>query len=370
MRHVGNVHPQTPVTARKRLQGNGVVEIAGVCRVDGDDCQRGQVEPTGRDRLVEFLRLAPGLVQGVGGEGVRQVELAEDRERVHPRLAPRTEHFHDHPFAVLRRRGEANHFEDHFVVAPGALGAGIAHGDGLGEERAVHGDVARRARLEIGAHELPGLALEDLEDFAARAFGAGPPPVQADQHHVAAGGVAGPLPRDVDVGRPGVWPGGGGPGRQFGRRPHEAEALGSPLEDADGLVWRCAGSADRRPGTAARLDQVVGPIDQRPAVDHPLHGRFQRIELVPGQAETQGDCPRLQRPIVRAAHQLQYRLFQGVVHNRISPTDSTDQNHHQEDRVCCTLSSTNTASGTSLAPGYSGCALIGQRPLRRRRVSR
>ena len=58
---------------------------------------------------------------------------------------------------------------------PRALGAGIAHGDRLGEERAVHVDVAHAAGLEIGAHELPGLAIEDFDDFAARAFTAAGP---------------------------------------------------------------------------------------------------------------------------------------------------------------------------------------------------
>ena len=66
--------------------------------------------------------------------------------------------------------------------------------------------------------------------------------MQLHQHHVAAGGVAGPLLRDVDV-RAGVSPAGrlrrGRAAVEF--RPDEAETLLRALEDADDLVLFPAG---------------------------------------------------------------------------------------------------------------------------------
>ena len=65
MRHVGDVHPQPPMSAVEPLERNRVVEVAGVDRIDRDDRQAGQVEPAGRNRLVELLRLPPGLFENV-----------------------------------------------------------------------------------------------------------------------------------------------------------------------------------------------------------------------------------------------------------------------------------------------------------------
>ena len=110
-----------------------------------------------------------GLVERVFGEMVGQVELADDRERIDARLAARAEHFGDHALAVVQRRGEADHLDDHFVVGLGVLRAGIADVDRPGEQRAVDLHVGRAGRLEIRADELVRLPLDDFDDFAARA---------------------------------------------------------------------------------------------------------------------------------------------------------------------------------------------------------
>ena len=123
VRNVGNVDAQPPMAVVELLQGNGVVKIAGVDRIDRDDRLAGQIEPA-FDRLVEAGRLLPGLVQGVLGEFFGQVELADDRERIDARLALRPQDFGDHSFAAMHGRGEADHFHDHFVVGPGVLAPG------------------------------------------------------------------------------------------------------------------------------------------------------------------------------------------------------------------------------------------------------
>ena len=123
VRHVGDVHAQPPVAVVEPLQRDRVVEVAGVDRVDRDDRLAGQVEPAVADRFVELLGLLAGLFEGVVGELVGQVELADDRQRVDARLAPRPEHLGDHAFAVVDVRGEADHLDDDLVVGLGALGA-------------------------------------------------------------------------------------------------------------------------------------------------------------------------------------------------------------------------------------------------------
>ena len=117
-----------------------------------------------------------------------------------PGRAARAEHLGYHAFAVMHGRGKADHFENHFVVGPRPLGAGIAHVDWLGKERAIDLNIGRAAGLEIGADELVGLAMDHLDDFAAWALTlACRPAVKLHQDHVARGGVAGPLLRDEDV---------------------------------------------------------------------------------------------------------------------------------------------------------------------------
>ena len=78
------------------------------------------------------------------------------------------------PFAVVQRRGKADHLDDHFVVGLGVLRAGIADVDRPGEQRAVDLHVGRAARLEIRADELVRLPLDDFDDLAARAGIAAP----------------------------------------------------------------------------------------------------------------------------------------------------------------------------------------------------
>ena len=187
-----------------QLQGNGVVEVAGVDRIDSDDRQAGQIEPPGGNRGIELFGLHAGFFQGVGGEPVGQVVLANDRQRIDARRAVRPEHFGDRAFAVMHGRRETDHFEHDLVVGPRALGAGVADVDRLRKHRAVNLHIGRPARLEIGADELVGLAIEHLDDLAAGAALAWPAVVQLHHDYVAGGGIARPLLRNVDIVGPGV----------------------------------------------------------------------------------------------------------------------------------------------------------------------
>ncbi len=168
VRHVGNVDTQPPVAVVELLQRDGVVVVAGVHRVNRDDRLAGQIEAVA-NRFVKTVGLLPGIVQSVLGELFGQAELANDRKRVDARLALRPEDLDNHALAVMHGRGEADHFDDHFVVRPCVLRAGIADENRLGEERAVDLHEGGALRLEIGADELAGLPLDDFHNAAARA---------------------------------------------------------------------------------------------------------------------------------------------------------------------------------------------------------
>ena len=143
-----------------------------------------------------------GLGQGVFGEGVGQLELADDRQRIDARLAQRPEHLGDHALAVAELGGKADHVDHDFVVLADVLRPGVADGDRLGEHRAVDADVAGAARLEVGADELMRLPPQDLDDLALGPAigGAAASGDQPDLDQVAGRGVESPFGRDVDVG--------------------------------------------------------------------------------------------------------------------------------------------------------------------------
>ena len=173
------------------LERDGVVEIAGVDRVDRDD-REGSVRSR-RPRPIDSSNLL-GLLAGVGehivGELARQVELVDDRHRVDARLAARAEHFDDHAFAVADVRREADHFDDDFVVGLHAFCAGVADVDRVGEEFAVDLHHAHAGLLEVDADEAVGGPLDDVDDAAFLL--AHPAALRFEAHgdDVAAGGVA------------------------------------------------------------------------------------------------------------------------------------------------------------------------------------
>ena len=86
-----------------------------------------------------------------------------------PRRARPSEHFGNHALPAVNMRREADHLDDHLVAGRGAAGAGVANGDGIGKQLPVDFDVGPAAGLEVRAHELVRLALDDLDDFAPRA---------------------------------------------------------------------------------------------------------------------------------------------------------------------------------------------------------
>ena len=165
----------------------GVVEIAGVDGVDRDDGFGGEIEAA-VSRFVELLGLLAGVLLHVVGEIAGQIEFVDDRHGVDAGLAAGAEDFDDHAFAVVNVRREADHFDDDFVVGPGAFRAGVADVDRLGKQLAVGLHVSVAGGFEIGADELMRFALQNFDDIA---FGIGAADIalarDGDQDRVATG---------------------------------------------------------------------------------------------------------------------------------------------------------------------------------------
>ena len=185
--HVRDVYAQKPMLRFRVLgQRHRVVEVARVHRVDGDGQVGREVLAVGEVRFIERRGGGAGLLQSVVGELVGQVELADDRQRIHAGLAARAEDFSDDAFAAALRAGETQHLEHDFVFGLGALGAGIADVDRVGEDGAVDADIAVALALEVSADELARGAFEDLHDLAARSESAAAGlAADLDQHFVA-----------------------------------------------------------------------------------------------------------------------------------------------------------------------------------------
>ena len=127
MRHVGNVHAQPPVAVVQSLQRNGIVEIAGIDRIDGDDRLAGQIDPAVRPTRQTSPPDARASSSASSGKLARQIVFANDRQRIDARRAFAAQHFGNHPFAVVKVRRKADHLEHDFVVRLRVLRAGIAH---------------------------------------------------------------------------------------------------------------------------------------------------------------------------------------------------------------------------------------------------
>ena len=128
-------------------------------------------------------------------------------------------------------RREADHLDDDLVVGPHALRAGVADVDRVGEDLAVDLHHAHAGLLEVHADEAVGGPLDDIDDPA---FVFAHPAALGFEPHgddVAAGGVAGFVGRDEDVGVAAF-----GPLRALG--PHEAEPARRAAKRAGDVVGR------------------------------------------------------------------------------------------------------------------------------------
>ena len=201
-------------------QRDGVVEVAGIDRVDRNHGLAGEIFPAVQVVLAKLLRLLARFRKHVFREFVRQSERANDRQRIDLRLAARPQNLGDNAFAALFRRGKAKHLDDDLVLRAHALGARVADIDAMAEDGAIHADQSLAVTLEVSPDELARHALQHLEDFA-RGAQIGPARLagNANEHLVSGRGILGVLRPDHDL-RPGV--------AVDDVRPHEPCTGGSP----------------------------------------------------------------------------------------------------------------------------------------------
>ena len=158
MRHVGDVHAELPA-ARRPLHVNGVVEIFGVIRVDGEDELAPQILPVGGLPGVDLLSNPLRLAQHILGELLGQMVFPEDGKHVHSRVTGQAEALDDfalgihvaalpgiepdHHFFTHRRRPwkpALGGVHVHVVRKPGVIGDDIKELFGR-LQRAHHGGV-------------------------------------------------------------------------------------------------------------------------------------------------------------------------------------------------------------------------------------
>ncbi len=247
-----------------------------------------------------------GVFQHFFAEGAGEAELVDDAEGIDAGLAALAEDFRNDPFAIALLAGEADHFDDHFVVGPGALGAGVADVDGGREDLAIDLHVAHVRFFEVRADELVGGPLDDV-DHAPAEF-AKPPRlvVEPHPHAVSAGGIARRGGGDEDV----VVLAGGG-GGAFG--PDEAVARTHAPQRANDVPviappGSFVGGAGARGGQhLAAGDDLRFPHSPLPHCHHQMPGAELEFALldeflnnfadgqqvVPFEAEPFADDPRL-----------------------------------------------------------------------------
>ena len=168
VRHIGDVHAEQPVAPLDPLQRNGIVEVAGIDRVDRDDHAVGEVAAVGRDRLVEPVSLSPRVGEDHVGERPGEPELVDHRLCVDADVPGLAEHLDDHSFAVAEVGRKPHHLHDDLVVGMHPLRARVAHRYRAGEARAVDLHPAHVGLLGVGADEPRGLAGDDLDDLPGR----------------------------------------------------------------------------------------------------------------------------------------------------------------------------------------------------------
>ena len=184
MRHVGDVHPQSPATLGENFQRDRVVEVAGVGRVDRDDRQRGQVLPVPEHLIVETRHDVSSRLEYLLGELLGQTVLVDDRLLINTRRVTLPEHLDNHSLTSPIRLGKLQHLQHNLVTGPGTRCAPISHLDRIIKQPAVDPDPAPFVPLEVTPHEASRQPLEHRHHLAAPTASPTSTPRHADPDNV------------------------------------------------------------------------------------------------------------------------------------------------------------------------------------------
>jgi hypothetical protein len=172
MGNVGDVDADLDMTVGKFAEGDGIIEIAGGIRVDGDDEFTSEIFPA--DRVIgEFdggKRF--GFGEGFRGKSGGQVKFPNDGKDIDARVGGAAEALDEEAFGVGLAVFPVDQFGDHLV-------AGFGHGGAFGtwggnvqivEQAGVVGDDDKEAGCFLeSADDHSGAAFEDAMDTSAEA---------------------------------------------------------------------------------------------------------------------------------------------------------------------------------------------------------
>jgi hypothetical protein len=171
---IGDVNAQLPLAARGVvLQADGVVKVARVGRVDGED-ELGRQVLAGFPRAVLFLLEAlarfAGFLDGLFAEHLAQAVALDDRLRLHIGATGLAEHLHDDALGVVVLGGVAHDLEHDLVAGLCVLGVRVANDHRVAQGAAVWNDVVLALDLGERARERSLAALDDFEHATGHAL--------------------------------------------------------------------------------------------------------------------------------------------------------------------------------------------------------
>src|SRR3989344_4236786 len=180
--HVGNRHQQTPALAAANLGGlavHGIVEVARIFAVDGDQGHVGQVHATLLVLRAHLVGELFGLCEALGRELVWHTVLAHGDFDLHAGVIDLAKHFGDTPHRLAEQGWRFCQLNPHDL--PGLRGARGAFGDQyiLTVALVFGGHEPHAAFLQQSADDRLGRTLNDFHDTP---FGAATAVLADDAH--------------------------------------------------------------------------------------------------------------------------------------------------------------------------------------------
>lgn len=205
MSDVGDMHAEEGMSVGTEMKGKGIVVVAGIVGINGDDDFAGQVQPAvpffGRDF---FLRLR-GFGEDIAGEIGGEIVAADDGKGVVARVVLASNDFDEGTLGVDVAVGPFIEFDDDAVADPGLeAGGGEIDIDIPAEARVIRDDEMELAGFLQDADEGWLFSFQDADDPAATAAGGihvagGRRVVETNEDFVAVEGDSGVFGGDEDV---------------------------------------------------------------------------------------------------------------------------------------------------------------------------
>ncbi|MCY1168049.1 hypothetical protein D9M73_80320 [compost metagenome] len=169
MAHVGNRNQQAPALAAAHLGGlaiHGIVEIAGVFAVYGDQGNIGQVDPAFFVRRTHHVRQGTGLGHGGITEFMRHAVFAHGDFNFHAGVVDLTQHFLDAPYRLAKQRRRLGQLDHDDLPRLGGAGGPLGDQHILAITLVFGRDQPDTAFLQQAADDGIGRALQDFRDAA------------------------------------------------------------------------------------------------------------------------------------------------------------------------------------------------------------